>query len=139
MWKYDFSEFTSIAPEQLWPPLVDIENWSQIDEQIEYIETEGSPSEGHVFFLKPKGGPRLKLRIESLIPPNEYIDVCFLPLAKMKTTHSLSRVKDLTEIRVCIEISGPLTFLWKRFVGKKHASGLKQQTKRLIEFVQSVG
>ena len=139
MWKYDFSEFTSVAPEQLWPPLVDVENWTRIDEQIESIEIEGSPCEGKVFFLKPRGGPRLKLRIESLIPPNQYTDLCFLPLARMKTTHSLSRVQNQTEIRVCIEIAGPLTFLWKRVVGNKHASGLKQQTKRLIEFAKSTG
>ncbi|MEL6109272.1 MAG: hypothetical protein AAFU85_24960 [Planctomycetota bacterium] len=138
MWKYDFSEFTSASPERLWSPLVDVQNWPQIDRQIESIEIEGSPGEGKVFFLTPRSGPRLKLQIETLVPPKQYTDLCFLPLARMRTTHSLSRVQNQTEIRVSIEIKGPLTFLWKRIVGMKHASGLKQQTRRLIECAQSV-
>lgn len=139
MWKHEFTEYTSIHPDELWKPLSDVANWGRIDQQIESIEIDGTPIEGKVFFLKPKGGPRLKLRIESLVPPNQYADVCILPLARMKTTHSLVRVQDQTKITVCIEITGPLTFVWKHVVGRQHANGLVEQTKRLIEFVQSRG
>ncbi|MEM8945592.1 MAG: polyketide cyclase [Planctomycetota bacterium] len=133
MWKHEFSEYADLTPEELWEPLTDIANWGNIDQQIEWVKIEGPPVEGKLFYLKPKGGPKLKLKVELLRKPNEYADICFLPLAKMKTTHSLSPSSDGTDIGVCIEITGLLSFMWQRIVGHQHAAGLRKQTQRLIE------
>ena len=139
MWTHQFSMQTEVSVEALWKPLADVANWRQIDEQIEKIEIDEQPQVGTIFHLKPKGGPRLKLRIDIMDPPQTYADTCYLPLAKMMTTHALRPSTEGTEISVQIVISGPLSFLWQRLVGKKHADGLLQQTRRLIEVASSAG
>ena len=112
--------------------LADIPRWPEIDQQIESVVVEGDPMLGTRFRLKPKGGPTLSLVVDRFEPPETYADLCTMPLAKMRTTHSLIPRGDVTDIRVTIEIFGLLTPLWSRVVGRKHARGLAAQTERFI-------
>lgn len=133
MWTHKFSATTDLSPEQLWQLLADIVHWGDIDQQIESIEIQGKPAIGTKFSLKPKGGPKLNLKVTEFTPPNLYADLCNLPLGCMKTIHSLEAIETGTQIQVRIEITGLLAPLWGQLVGKKHAAGLTQQTHRLIE------
>ena len=139
MWAHEFSQDTDLCPNDLWYPLTDIANWPSIDRQIEQIEIDGNAEVGKRFRLKPRGGPKLKLQVTRLEPPHTYADVCNLPLASMTTTHELRPTALGTQVHVRIEVAGLMSFFWGPFIGKKHASGLKAQTDRLIEFARDAG
>jgi hypothetical protein len=133
MWKHSFTMTTDVAADALWSPLVDIKNWGDLDEQIESIEIEGPAEIGKLFFLKPKSGPRLKLKVTELTKPTVYADLCYMPLAKMKTIHRLVPTQSGTDIVTEISIYGILSFIWSRLIGKKHARGIAAMNKKLIE------
>lgn len=133
MWKHSFTMTTDVAADALWSPLVDIKNWGDLDEQIESIEIDGPAEIGKLFFLKPKSGPRLKLKVTELTKPTVYADLCYMPLAKMKTIYRLVPTQSGTDIVTEISIYGILSFIWSRLIGKKHARGIAAMNKKLIE------
>lgn len=54
-------------------------------------------------------------------------------LARMYDAHELEEQAGGVEVRVRMWLEGPLAFLWRRLVAEKVASGLPEQTARLIE------
>jgi len=131
MWQYRFETKTDLKPEAIWPVLVNVAGWAQIDHNIEFIRIEGDPGPGRHFQLKPKGGPLLNFRIGDFQAPCCYSDVCRMLLAEMTTRHLLLP-GEMTTVRVDIEIRGWLARFWGFVVGRKHASGLPTQTERLL-------
>ena len=139
MWQHVFESRTDVPIEQLWKVLADIPGWPEVDKQIQSIDVDGVPKLGTTFRLKPKGGPTLSMTVDRFDPPNTYADICSMPLAKMRTTHELLACDSDTQIRVTIEIFGPLSFLWSRIVGRKHANGLAAQTDLFVARAKSLG
>lgn len=131
MWHHRFETRSDLTPEQIWPVIADVANWGQVDHNIDTLIIEQAPAVGVPFTLKPKGGPTLKFEIGDFAPPYRYSDICRMPFASMKTLHTLEEPNG-TVVRVDIEISGPLSALWGRLVGRKHASGLPAQTARIL-------
>lgn len=132
MWKHNYQEETDVSAEVLWPVLVDIAGWPKLDSNIDYITIADAPKLGTPFILKPKGGPKLKFIVGDFSPPHTYSDICNMPLAQMKTLHTLEKNGTGTTIKINIEIVGLLSGFWGLVVGRKHASGLPAQTKRFI-------
>jgi len=135
-WRHEYQSESFVKVQQLWPVLANVARWAEIDRNIDYIDVDGEPDVGTHFVLKPKGGPKLRFRIGDFRPPDLYSDICLLPLAEMKTVHSL-HAESPTRIVVNIEITGPLSWFWGLVVGRKHASGLPAQTKLFVEAAQS--
>lgn len=132
MWHHRYEETTTLTCDELWPVLADVARWPEVDQNIEYLTIGQPPAAGVPFVLKPKGGPRLKFVIGTFEAPSRYADVCRMPFVTMRTLHTLIPVARGTTIRVDIKITGPLSQVWGRLVGRKHASGLPAQTERLI-------
>ncbi|MBW4975093.1 SRPBCC family protein [Roseovarius mucosus] len=133
MWHYRYEEDTPLRCEDLWPVLADVARWPEVDRNIECLKIDEEPGPGVTFVLKPKGGPRLNFVIGEFEAPSRYADVCRMPLAVMRTRHTLIPDGLGTRIRVDIEITGPLAPVWGRVVGRRHAAGLPAQTARFIE------
>lgn len=133
MWHHRYEEDTTLTCEELWPVLADVARWPEVDRNIEYLKIEGEPGPGVSFVLKPKGTPRLNFVIGEFEEPSRYADVCRMPLAVMRTCHTLIPDGRGARIRVDIEITGPLAGIWGRLVGRKHAAGLPAQTALFIE------
>jgi hypothetical protein len=138
MWSHCFQTHTDLAPSQLWPGLADVAGWPQIDHNIDRIEITEPPAPGVAFRLKPKGGPMLNFVIGIFEPPHRYSDICRMPLAQMETLHTLEPDGQGTRIIVEIRITGLLASFWGWIVGRKHASGLPQQTERLLHHARRV-
>ena len=132
MWTHRHEQTTDLTPGQLWPILADVARWPEIDHNIDWLRIDRAPARGVPFTLKPKGGPRLSFIIGDFEAPHAYSDICRMPLARMRTLHTLVPHDGGTRIRVDIEIEGPLAARWGRFVGRKHAAGLPAQTERFI-------
>lgn len=132
MWHHRFEMHTTLTPDQIWPVLANVSGWADVDHNIEKIAIGSPPGLGVAFTLKPKGGPTLAFIIADFDPPHRYSDVCKMPFAVMKTLHTLDAEATGSRVRVDIEITGPLSALWGFLVGRKHASGLPDQTKRIL-------
>lgn len=133
MWQHDFEHRTDLPVAAIWPILADVARWAEVDHNIERITISAPPGVGVPFTLKPKGGPTLSFVIGDFLAPTTYSDICAMPLAKMKTLHTLEASGGGTVMRVRITITGPLARFWGRVVGRKHAAGLPAQTERILK------
>ena len=131
-WKYTYEHDTNAASEALWDVISNVEGWPSIDPNIQSLEMTESPGVGARFTLKPKGGPRIRFQITQFQPPSTNADTSRLHGSVMTTTHKLQTTTSGTLIAVDIQISGILAPLWSILVGRKHATGLPEQTRRLI-------
>jgi hypothetical protein len=139
MWTHHFEKKTNLPLEKLWKVIADVAGWVNIDHNIDQLEINETPKQGAKFKLKPKGGPTLKFVIDTFNPPTEYADLCEMPGAKMKTLHTFERISENeTLIKIDIEIKGTLSWIWGKLVGKKHASGLPEQTEMFIEAASKI-
>ena len=133
MWHKTFSaKTTEASQQQVWKVLTDISRWNEWDPDLEWTNISGEAKLNTSFFLKPKGGPKTRLTITRLDKPEVFAEVAHLPLAKMHTVHTLTETPKGLDIRVDIEITGILSFLWSRVIGQKQIDGGPDQTRRLI-------
>ncbi|TGL64677.1 polyketide cyclase [Leptospira sarikeiensis] len=137
MWKYEYTTLVhGLDAGTLWEARSDIKNWSKWDSDIEWTKVEGKISVGTEFILKPKGGFTCKAVVTESEKPSVFGDVTFLPGAKMKFLHSFYPMKEGTEIKVELSISGPLGFLWKKIIGEEQAKGMEKEISRFAELVR---
>lgn len=129
---------THLPPERLFRAIADIRRWPDWDDDLERTGLDGPARAGARFTLKPRGGPRVRMVIETAEAPHQFADVSLLPLARMRTAHSLTPAAGGAAVRVVIEVWGPLAFLWDRIVARKQAAGAEAQTRRFLAFAASL-
>ncbi len=133
MWRHQYAIQTDLPVDALWPVLANIAGWPAIDKNIESLVLDGPPASGTTFMLQPRGGPKLRFTIGTFRAPNSYSDICHLFGASMTTAHHLDLLPNgSTRIGITIEITGILSWFWARAVGKRHADGLAEQTRRFV-------
>ncbi len=133
---YHYETVIPTPASKLYSAITDIANWPRWDDELESTTHDGALTPGSRFSLKPKGGPNVQLTIEAAEPCSVFRDVAHLPLAKMTTTHEFQPAEGGTRVRVRIDVSGPLGFLWDRIVARKQAQGLQAQTRALARFAE---
>lgn len=62
MWQGQYKTITDVPAELLFSAITDINNWSKWDDGLEFTKLEGAAKQGAAFLLKPKGGPRVRIR-----------------------------------------------------------------------------
>ena len=127
----------STDPERLYRALADIRRWPDWDGDLEWTRIDGPVATGARFSLKPRGGPKVAMRIEAAQAPHRFVDVASLPLARMRTVHEFAAGERETLVTIVIEVFGPLAFLWDRLVARKQTAGTPGQTQRLIAFAEA--
>jgi hypothetical protein len=134
MWTKSYSTTVKgLNARQVWKVWADVNQWHTWQDDIEYASMEGEFKDGNFFYFKPKGGPKIKIELTKVEPDSTFVDLTRFPLAKMYDSHELIERGDALEIKTTISIGGPLSFLWKKLVAEKVASGMKDQTDRLID------
>jgi hypothetical protein len=53
------------------------------------------------------------------------------------TAHSFERLGAGSRVRVTVDTTGPLAFLWDRLIARKLAAGAAEQTRRFVEFARA--
>lgn len=134
MWQQSYEcETHEVTPHQIWQTWSDINNWSDWDEGIEYARTSDAFGVGCVFELKPKGGPKVKIRIVECDVGHSFTDLTQFPLAKMYGRHEMSRGEaGSLRLKTTITVVGPLGFLWRSVVAQKIADDMPADTRKLI-------
>ncbi len=120
---------TSDAIFALW---ADIDHWADYDKGIEWAKLTDSFSAGGHYTLKPKGGPKVTATILVVEPNQKFIDVSHLPGADLKFDHIIRQEAGRTSVSLVMTISGPLSWLWAKILGKNQQSDLEQSTANLI-------
>jgi Polyketide cyclase / dehydrase and lipid transport len=132
MRRYSYETNTAVSAEKLFRAKTDICHWPEWDSELEATAFDAPLMTGSPFMLKPKGGPKVAMRIEHVEAPRRFVDLAFLPLAKMRTSTEFLPAANGTCIRVTIEVFGPLAFFWDRVVARKLAADCEQQTQAFI-------
>lgn len=132
MWRFEHTERTSADPVQIWARYADPSRWSEWDHDVRRASLDGPFAQGSTGTLTPASGPTTKFRVTELVEGRVFVDESRLPGATMTFGHELSAGPDGTTVLThTITISGPLSGLFGRLVGRRLAAGLLESMRRL--------
>jgi hypothetical protein len=133
MWQRTYSITTNQATAAaLWDVQADVTNWPALGDDLEWTRIDGPAQVGKDFFLKPKGGPKVRLTVVRFDRATAFTDLSHLPWCKMTFAHTFTEVPEGVRIDMDLRLKGPLTFLWKKVIGEKQAADFPAHAKALI-------
>ncbi len=140
-WMRTLCKATAVStapPEAFFARWEDMDTWPEWDEAVAWTRVDGPFAAGTTGELKPRGGPKVRFVIETLVPGSEFTDVSSMPGAKLRIRHLLA-VGDDGRTRVDIEVSieGPLAALWGLLLGRGIASSTPEGLARLVAVVEA--
>jgi hypothetical protein len=136
MWEFKHTETTPATPAQLWGRYIDHASWPEWDTDTESVTLDGPFVAGTTGTIKPVGAPKAKFRVAEVTEDVSFIDVSKLPFAKMQFAHMIEPADGGTRFTHHVTISGPLSPLFGRVIGKKVAAGLPSAMRRLGELAE---
>lgn len=123
---------TKAKPETIFKLWADIGHWSDYDKGIEWAKLTDSFMAGGHYTIKPKGGPKVKATIMVVEPNKRFVDVSHLLGAKLKFDHTLVQQDGLTTVSIIMSLSGSLSWLWAKILGKNQQADLEESTANLV-------
>lgn len=126
------TQTTKATPADIFQLWADVNSWAEYDHGIEWAKLTDTFGAGGHYMLKPKGGPKVKAKILVADANSRFIDESQLPGAKLKFDHELSAQNGVTTVKLTMTISGPLSFIWAKILGKNQQSDLEASTANLI-------
>ena len=126
------TQTTKASPAAIFALWADIDHWNDHDEGIEWAKLSDTFASGGHYTIKPKGGPKTKADILVVEPNKRFVDVSHLPGAKLKFDHSISQNANNTTVSIVMTLTGPLSFLWAKILGKNQQADLEKSTATLI-------
>lgn len=136
MWEFQHTETTAATPEQLWRRYSDPGSWPEWDAETERVTLHGPFEAGTKGELKPVGAPSTKFQMLEVDEPVSFSDVSYLPLAKMHFAHRIEPADDGTRFTHHVTISGPLSPLFARVIGRKVAKGMPTAMRKLGQLAE---
>ena len=134
MWQKTYSVITKeVTKEQIWKLTTDIDNWKNWDNTVEDSKLLGDFKVGSFFMLKPKGGPKVKIKLIEIEPYKKFTDLTKFPLAKMYGEHFYEETKDGLKITVTMTVKGLLSFIWVKLVAKDIVDNLAEDVANQIK------
>ena len=128
-----------MTPHQIWQIWTDINNWHTWDSDIEWAKLTEPFRDGSRFYLKPKGGPRVRIVLMDVKHEESFTDLAKFPFAKMYSIHKLTKIGTTLKVLHTVRVEGLLSSLWWHLVGKNVAAGLEVQSKKMIEKARTIG
>lgn len=139
MWTKSYSVITTeITKEQIWKLTTDINNWKKWDDTVEHSELIGEFKVGNYFILKPKGGPRIKIKLIEILENKKFTDLTTFPFAKMYGEHTYEETEEGLEICVTMTVKGILSFLWVKLVAKEIVNHLPTDIENQIKNAKKI-
>ena len=136
MWETKFSIKTKVNKEVIWKVWSDVENWKEWDKSVEWSSIDGRFELGAKGKLKPKEGPLAKFKLTEVEKFKKFTDEAKLPLTKLQFIHEMNCNNGDTEITHKIRITGILTFLFSRVIGKKLEKDLPHAMENLSQVLE---
>lgn len=126
------TQTTKATPQAIFDLWADVDNWAAYDHGIEWAKLDGDFKVGGTYKLKPKGGPKVSATIKVIEQNKHFVDVSHLPGAQLQFDHQINQSGNTTSLTLTMTISGPLSWLWARILGKNQQSDLESSTANLI-------
>jgi hypothetical protein len=113
------AEITSTAPPAaFFARWADMATWPEWNTDTEWVRLDGPFVAGSTGVLKPKGGPKVKFVVDTLVPDREFVDVSLLLGARLTFRHLVEPFPNGgCRVAVAVTMSGPLRWLWARILG----------------------
>jgi len=136
MWTFEHAETTTASPAQLWQLYQDPTTWPEWDHQLEDVTVDGPFETGSTGTIKPVGGPRTRYRMVAVTEKVSFTDVTRLPLATMRFDHRIEPGVSDTAFVHRVTITGPLSPLFARVIGRKVAADLPAAMRTLAALAE---
>ncbi len=136
MWSTEASAMGQAPPEAIWRLWADVGNWKEWDPGVEDSSIDGPFAQGTRYKLKPKGGPKVTAVLTEVRPGEGFSDHTRLPLANLDFFHEMERVGEGTRVSHWAEISGPLSFVFARLMGRSFEKGLPETVRNLARLAE---
>jgi hypothetical protein len=134
MWQTTATATTPAGRAAVFARYADAGSWPTWDTEVEWVSHDGPFTAGTTGRLKPKGGPTTKFTIVSLETDRAFQDVTRLPGARLVFDHVLTdQPGGGTAITHTVSITGPMTFLFSRVIGRNIARGLPATVSALAQ------
>jgi polyketide cyclase/dehydrase/lipid transport protein len=126
---------STAAPERFFEIWADMATWPEWNADTEWVRLDGPFQTGATGVLKPKGGPKVKFTVASVVPGREFVDVSHLMGSKLTFDHQVMSTPDGgATVRVTISFRGPMAWFWKRIIG----GGMKASVQRDLDSLVAV-
>jgi len=136
VWEFQHAETTTATPRQLWQRYREPATWPEWDNQLEAVTFDGEFRVGATGTLKPVGGPRTTFRMTEVSEDVSFTDVSRLPLARMRFDHWIEADGDRTRFVHRISITGALSALFARVIGRRAAAELPAAMRALAALAE---
>ncbi len=132
MWIAEAVRKTTASRAEIWNRWADVAHWSVWDKDVETSSLSGNFQRGARGVLKPAGGPKSSFELIECTPLRSFTSRSYLPLCTMDFVHTMEETNDGLTISHRIVMSGFMTFLFARVIGKKLGQGLPAAVETLI-------
>jgi hypothetical protein len=133
MWYGEHSVVTSASRVRIWALWSDVAHWNSWDQTVEASQLIGSFAVGGVIAIKPAGGPQLRSTIVACDQLSCFTNESRLPLARLAFTHTLEELTGQTRVTHRVQVSGPLTALFARVIGRPTVAQLPAVMAQLVQ------
>lgn len=129
---------TEVSQEQIWNVISNVNQWSTWDAGVEFAELQGKFESNSSFLLRPKSGPKIKIKLVEVRDKSYFKDMTTFPLAKMYGEHWYEETPQGLKITVTMTITGILSALWYKIVMKDIVAGLEKDQNALIAAAKKI-
>jgi hypothetical protein len=123
---------SSAAPDRFFARWADMATWPEWNTDTEWVRLDGPFATGATGVLKPKGGPKVRFTVASVVEGREFVDVSHLVGARLTFAHTVTPgANGGCTVDVSVDMRGPLAWLWKRALGKGLRTSVQPDLDRL--------
>ena len=137
IWSIERSRQTTASKEKLWKLWADVAHWNTWDSTVERSELYGDFCAGTKGAFKLVGGPKSKFVITDCKPFDSFTNTSYLPLCKVDSIISFVETQNGVLVTYRVEMTGFLTFIFSKVIGKKMAKGLSQGLEDLTTYAET--
>lgn len=137
MWTKTHSKtYKNLDKKAVWHLWTDINNWTSWHTDLEYCTMDAPFKEGAVFYLRPKGGPRVEIQITDIKEGVSFTDCTSFFGAKMYDTHHMEETPEGLRLTNTVTVVGPLRWLWIKLVAQNVADTAPQENDALAALAE---
>lgn len=137
MWTRTYSKtFQNVKREVLWDIWMNVNEWKNWFDELEYCKIHGSFVIGNHFSLKQKGIPPIKVVIIDIQEGYSFTSCTSFFQSKMYYTHSIENTSEGLKLNNTVRITGSLYWLLVKIIGKKVIDVLPAFTEALAKIAQ---
>jgi hypothetical protein len=123
---------SSAPPSAFFAHWADMDTWPEWNTDTEWVRRDGPFATGTKGQLKPKGGPKVRFVLESVVPERNFVDVSLLPGARLTFRHTVTALPDGgCRVDVDVTLDGPLAPAWNLLLGKGFRASAQPDLERL--------